>query len=170
MTLFKNSRKNMISIRPIAAKDNERMAKILRDSLTEFGANKPGTAYFDAATDDMYSLFQKEKSAYWVAEKNGEIIGGAGIYATDGLPENTCELARVYLDHKARGHGYGQQMIEHCFAHAKDMGYEKIYLETLPELKIAVPLYERLGFEYLDAPLGKTGHFGCDIWMMKTFI
>ncbi len=158
----------MITIRPLATKDNVRMATILRDSLTEFGANKPGTAYFDAATDDMFSLFLKPKSAYWVAELDGNVVGGAGIYATDGLPSDTCELARVYFNPQGRGKGYGQLMIEHCFAEAKQLGYQKIYLETLPELNIAVPLYERLGFEYLDAPLGQTGHFGCNIWMLKT--
>lgn len=157
----------MINIRNIQTTDNVAIAQILRDSLTEFGANKPGTAYFDTATDDMFTLFQKEKSAYWIAEKNDKTIGGAGIYATDGLPDDTCELARVYLDGEARGHGYGQQMIEHCFVQAKAMGYKKMYLETMPELKIAVPLYERLGFEYLDAALGATGHFGCGIWMLK---
>jgi putative acetyltransferase len=28
-------------------------------------------------------------------------------------------------------------------------------------------VYERAGFRYLDAPLGDTGHFGCDVWMLK---
>ena len=55
--------------------------------LTEFNANKPGTVYFDATTDNLFELFQKEKSVYYVAEINGKVVGGCGIYPTEGLPE-----------------------------------------------------------------------------------
>ena len=26
--------------------------------------------------------------------------------------------------------------------------------------------YEKFGFQYLDGPMGETGHFGCDRWML----
>jgi putative acetyltransferase len=42
-----------------------------------------------------------------------------------------------------------------------------MYLETMPELKPALKAYERFGFQYLSAPMGNTGHFGCDRWMIK---
>jgi putative acetyltransferase len=42
-----------------------------------------------------------------------------------------------------------------------------MYLETLPELHQAVKVYEKFGFRYLKGPLGNTGHFGCDLWMLK---
>jgi putative acetyltransferase len=42
-----------------------------------------------------------------------------------------------------------------------------MYLETMPELTIAVPMYEKNGFQYLEAPLGNSGHFGCAIQMLK---
>lgn len=45
-----------------------------------------------------------------------------------------------------------------------------MYLETMPELKIAVPMYEKLGFTYLNEPQGNSGHGGCDIWMIKDLI
>ena len=37
----------------------------------------------------------------------------------------------------------------------------------MPELSIAVPMYEKFGFTYLSGPLGDSGHNGCNIWMMK---
>jgi putative acetyltransferase len=61
----------------------------------------------------------------------------------------------------------GKLLMEKCFTAAKAHGYKKIYLETMPELNIAVPLYEKMGFTYLPAPLGSSGHDGCDIWMIK---
>ena len=47
------------------------------------------------------------------------------------------------------------------------MGYKKVYLETMPELGKAVSVYEQFGFQYLNGPMGNTGHFGCDVWMIK---
>jgi putative acetyltransferase len=50
---------------------------------------------------------------------------------------------------------------------AKSVGYTHAYLETMPELKKAVAVYEALGYKYLNGPLGDSGHHGCDIWMLK---
>ena len=60
-----------IQIRPIAPSDNLLLAKVIRDALTEFGANKPGTVFFDPTTDALYELFQTKGSAYFIAEENG---------------------------------------------------------------------------------------------------
>jgi putative acetyltransferase len=54
-----------------------------------------------------------------------------------------------------------------CFQQAKTLGYKQIYLETMPELRHAIGLYEKAGFNYLPGPLGSSGHFGCDLWMIK---
>ncbi len=157
-----------VQIRPIAQADNKAMATIIRTALTEFGANKPGTVFYDDTTDHLYELFQSTPlSAYFVAEKNGELIGGAGIFPTEGLPANTCELVKMYLHKSARGMGLGRYMIDQCILTAKEKGFTQIYLETMPELKKAVSVYEKFGFHYLNGPMGNSGHNGCDIWMLR---
>ncbi len=156
-----------ITIRTIQPYDNEAMAVIVRTSLAEFGANKPGTVYYDPTTDALYELFQTNGSVYFVAEEEGKLLGGGGIYPTEGLPANTCELVKMYLHKDARGKGLGKRMIEQSLTWAKDNGYEQVYLETMPELKQALKVYELFGFEYLDGPMGNSGHFGCDRWMLK---
>jgi len=154
-------------IRPLAKKDNKEIAVIIRSVLAEFKANKPGTVYYDSTTDDLFSLFQTKHSGYFVAIMNDEIVGGSGVYPTPGLPEGCCELVKLYLSPIARGKGIGKALIQQCFTSAKEFGYKSMYLETMPELSIAVGLYEQLGFKYLQGPLGNSGHFGCDIWMLK---
>lgn len=158
---------NNLLIRPIQLSDNAFIAKIIRESLTEFGANKPGTVYYDDSTDHLYELCRQEGSVYYVAEKNGEIIGGAGIYPSKGLPPGVCELVKMYLKKEARGAGLGRMLINKCVEFAELTGYEIIYLETMPELKNAVMMYKKYGFEPLAGPIGDTGHFGCDVWMTK---
>lgn len=158
---------NNITIRKISSQDNAVLASIIRTSLTEFGANKPGTVFFDDTTDHLYEMFQKPGSIYFVAELNNEVLGGAGIYPTEGLPEDTCELVKMYLRSETRGKGLGRLLIDKCLEFAKGFGYKQVYIETMPELKKAVSVYEKFGFEYLNGPLGNTGHYGCDVWMLK---
>jgi putative acetyltransferase len=156
-----------IRIRNIEWSDNAQLAVIVRDTLTEFGANVPGTVYFDPTTDALYELFQTPRSAYFIAEMEGKIVGGGGIYPTENLPSDTCELVKMYLLPEARGIGLGRMMMERCLETAQSNGFEQVYLETLPELKQAVKVYEKFGFEYLCAPLGNSKHFGCGLWMLK---
>jgi putative acetyltransferase len=158
-----------VFIRSIKPGDNPALAKIVRNTLAEFGANHPGTVFYDPTTDDLYNLFQKERSIYYVAERNKVIAGGAGIYPSDGLPPDTCELVKMYLLPQARGHGLGKILINRSLDFAKQAGYEKVYLETMPELKQALKIYEKFGFKYLGGPMGNTGHYGCDRWMLLEF-
>ena len=157
-----------ISIRKIEPTDNLALAKIIRDALTEFKANKPGTVYFDDSTDHLYELFQQEKGIYNVAIDNDQVIGGGGIVHTTGLAMDTCELVKLYLSPAARGKGIGRALMQKCLEEAKNAGYKKVYLETMPELISAIPLYEKFGFTYLTGALGNSGHSGCDIWMIKS--
>ncbi len=156
-----------ISIRPLRAGDNISIAAIIRKILAEFGANKPGTVYFDPTTDNLFQLFETPDSAYFIAEAEGDIVGGSGVFPTPGLPDGCCELVKLYLVSEMRGQGLGLMLMEKCFQKAIDFGYTSMYLETMPELRSAIGLYEKAGFSYLPGPLGRSGHFGCDLWMIK---
>ena len=156
-----------MQIRNLILKDNAAMAKIIRNSLEEFNAAKPGTVYFDETTDRLSEVFSAPRSAYFVIDINDEIAGGAGIFPTEGLPADTCELVKMYVAKKFRGNGYGQTLLEKCIQQAKKEGFTKIYIESMPELRNALGMYEKNGFEYISGPLGNSGHTGCDLWMIK---
>ncbi len=158
---------NKLTIRTIEQADNTALAKVIRDTLKEFNANKPGTVYFDERTDHLFEEFRVDHSIYFVVEQNGAILGGAGIYPTANLPSGTCELVKFYLLPEVRGKGIGKLLMQKCIAEAENMGYKKIYLETMPELTIAIPMYEKFGFTYLPSAQGNSGHTGCDVWMIK---
>lgn len=156
-----------IEIRPIREEDNTKLAAVIRKTLTEFKADKPGTVFYDESTDHLSQVFKTPGSFYFVALLNGELVGGAGIFPTAGLPAKTAELVKMYLLPQARGKGFGKALIEKALEKAKATSYNRIYLETMPELKQAVKVYEKMGFRKRDAPLGNSGHFSCDIWMEK---
>jgi putative acetyltransferase len=156
-----------LHIRPIEQKDNVAIAAVIRATLAEFGANKPGTVYFDPTTDALYELFRTPGSYYFIATIDNMVVGGCGIYPTENLPTGTCELVKLYLQTSARGTGLGKQLLEKAMQWAKENGYHQIYLESMPELSKAVSIYEKVGFQRIDHPLGNSGHSGCDIWMTK---
>jgi len=159
--------KDKIIIRKIIADDNAKLAAIIRSSLEEFNAVKPGTVYFDESTDHLYEVFRQERSCYFVATLNGEVIAGAGIFPTEGLPSNTCELVKMYVASPARGKGLGKILLQQCIDEAKNNNFKKMYIETMPELTNAIEMYKKFGFTFIPTSIGNSGHTGCDLFMMR---
>lgn len=143
------------------------LATIIRTALEEHHCAKPGTVYTDPTTDDLFALFRAEGAYYIVAEEEGKILGGAGVFPTEGLPLGYAELVKLYLSKEARGKGIGKALLEKNIEKARHLGYDTLYLESFPELDHAVGLYRKVGFEEIGQPMGNSGHYGCTIWMLK---
>ncbi len=158
---------NNFTIREIKQEDNPKIAKTIRDILVEFGVPKVGTAYADKLLDTLFETYNIKNAIYFIIEKEGEIFGGAGIKQLDNYDGNVCELQKMYFLPEARGIGLGKVLIELCLQKAKEFGFEKCYLETLPYMKDARKLYKKVGFKNLDARMGDTGHYSCNLWMLK---
>lgn len=157
-----------VTIRPVQAQDNARIAGIIRAAFLEFGAPTKNTVFEDPTTDHLFELFQTAHALLWVAEQDGELLGCCGIYPTEGLPEGCTELVKFYLSGAARGKGVGKALFLRCLEAASGLNYKEVYLESLPQFATAVGMYEKMGFRKLDHPLGNSGHTGCTIWMLKT--
>ncbi|WP_316759484.1 GNAT family N-acetyltransferase [Pedobacter aquatilis] len=155
-----------IKIRKIEESDNKELATLIRVIFREFKIDKPGTVYTDPTTDHLYDVFKQEGSDYWLAEEDGVILGGCGIYPTDGLPDGCVELVKFYLSADARGKGIGKILMQKSIESAQHYGYNEVYLESFPELSTAIGMYEKAGFKKLDHALGNSGHFACNIWML----
>lgn len=154
-------------IRSIQPEDNQQIAALIRKVLTEFKRNQAGTVFTDPTTDQLYRLFDTKGAAYWIAAEDDRILGGCGIYPTEGLPEGCAELVKFYLDPEARGQGVGKKLLEQCFDWARSAGIKQLYLESFPEFTTAIALYERYGFRYIKEALGNSGHYACNVWMIK---
>jgi len=166
--LQENNNLMAVNIREIKKQDNEELARIIRETLVEFDVPKIGTVYSDPDTDHLFELFEKAPASfYYVAEEDGVLIGGCGIYPTQGLPTGYAELVKLYLTNATRGRGIGKLLMDKCYETATEMGYTHLYLESFPQLAKAVSLYDKAGFKSLDGALGNSGHFACTIWMLK---
>lgn len=154
-------------IREIQKEDNVQIAAVIREVFISDNYPKTGTAFADTQLDFMFETYDKPRAVYFVVEENGKIVGGGGVSQLENSTENICELQKMYFLQEARGKGIGYQMIQKCLQKATDYGYSNCYLETLPEMITAQYLYQKVGFEYLCAPIGDTGHSTCPVWMIK---
>jgi putative acetyltransferase len=155
-----------MEIRKIEKRDNEAMGGIVQSVLLEMGAPKVGTAYADPFLFNLFETYDKQKAIYFVIEKDNKILGGAGIDQLQSTTENICELQKMYFLPEARGGGLGKKLMDMCLQAAKDFGYQKCYLETLPYMEAAQKLYIKTGFRNLEKPIGVTGHNACSVWMI----
>tara|TARA_B100001059_G_scaffold173099_1_gene173314 strand:+ start:4514 stop:4993 length:480 start_codon:yes stop_codon:yes gene_type:complete len=154
-------------IRSVNQSDNKYLAVILREVLVEMQIPQKGSAYEDPELDNMYEAYQFSRSEYFVVEEDKKILGGAGISPLKDADINICELQKMYFHKTLRGRGIGQKMIDLCLDFALESGYEKCYIETMPNMVDAQKLYLKTGFQYINSPLGNTGHNACPVWMIK---
>jgi len=84
----------------------------------------------------------------------------AGCVALRPLFHRDAEMKRLYVRSQHRGAGLGRLLATTVIAAAKDLGYESLKLDTLPQMKAAQRMYEKLGFRdtarYNDNPIAGT--------------
>ena len=75
----------------------------------------------------------------------------AGTIALRRLDSRSGEVKRLYLRPQFRGQGLGRLLVDAVMDRARDLGYEALYADTLPVMTDALSLYERMGFERVEA-------------------
>jgi len=154
-------------IRKLKPSDNAAIAKVIREVSAEYGLTEDkGFSVADPTLDSLYQVYQAENSCYWVIEKSGEVLGGAGIAPLQG-EQGICELQKMYFLPNVRGKGLAKRLTQLCFDFASQQGFTGCYLETTDNLKEAISLYQKLGFRQLPHAMGNTGHCDCEVRMLK---
>jgi putative acetyltransferase len=156
-------------IRPIKTADNSAIEVVIREVLTEFGANKPGFAWQDDSLSALSTAYSEPNEQYWVVSNQGSIIGGCGIAALSPKLDGVCELQKMYLLPAARGKGLGDSLITTALEFAS-RHFRWCYLETLANMSAAENLYRSTGFMRLPKPIIETEHSGCDRWYLRELI
>ena len=84
----------------------------------------------------------------WLATVNNE---AAGCVMYKRLSATTAEIKRLYVRPSGRGHGFGRRLVEMSIEAITAAGYSEVVLDSDPELSTAIAMYERMGFEYVEA-------------------
>ncbi len=149
-------------IRLIEARDDPALAAIIRTVMPEFGAGGKGFAIHDPEVDGMSQAYSPSRCDYFVVEREGRVEGGGGVAPLEGGDADTCELRKMYFLPSLRGLGAGRALMQQCLDRARKFDFHRCYIETLTGMDAAAALYRKSGFSPIAAPLGNTGHGGCN--------
>ena len=154
-------------IKKLIPEYNNQMAKLIKYNLKNHGLDIPGTAYFDSSLDNLCEFYsESDKRGYYViTDENDKVLGGIG-FAEFEVFDGCAELQKLYLDDSVKGLGLGYVMMEFIESKVKEAGYNKAYLETHSNLKVAIHLYERIGYERIDRP-SDVAHGAMDYFFLQ---
>lgn len=104
---------------------------------------------FEDELRDLPGRYAPPRGRLYIASVGNEPVG---CVAMRELASTICEMKRLFLRETARGHGIGNALIKLLIANAREIGYEKMRLDTYPpKMGKAVSLYEAHGFRPIDA-------------------
>jgi ribosomal protein S18 acetylase RimI-like enzyme len=107
---------------------------------------------FSKELDSLPQMYGAPRGVLLLAEMEGMPAGCAAVRPLDDV---TCELKRVYVRSDFRGTGMGRRLTESAMRAAREMGYTRMRLDTLPQMAAAQLLYESLGFHDIPAYYGE---------------
>jgi putative acetyltransferase len=147
----------MVEIRPLKVSEVEAAKQVITTVCFEFFGQAP-VEFEDM--DDIQSQYSDDAGTFLVLTDEDKIVGTGALRRLDNC---TCELKRMWFLKECRGRGWGKEMAQLLLKYAKEKGYQRVRLDTSPNLEQAVALYEKLGFQriesYHDGP--------CSIFMEK---
>jgi ribosomal protein S18 acetylase RimI-like enzyme len=90
-----------------------------------------------------------------------------GCFAIRKFQDSVCELKRMYLRNDFQGKGIGKAMLKNAIVLGRELGYERMRLDTLPTMKSAIKLYSKVGFYEIEPyrfnPIEGTKYFEIDL-------
>lgn len=99
---------------------------------------------FEKELEDIDRQYGPPEGALILASRDGEVIG---CVAVRKFAEGEAELKRMFVLPGHRGLKLGENLLLRALQAAKDLGYQKLKLDTLPTMISAIRLYEAHGFK-----------------------
>ena len=108
---------------------------------------------FDQELEALPGQYAPPGGALLIA-RDGDLA--AGCVALRRCDATSGEMKRMYVREQYRGSGLGRRLAIAVIEEAKQRGYTRVLLDTLPKLAPAIALYRDLGFRetgpYLESP------------------
>ena len=99
---------------------------------------------FDKELAELPGAYAPPAGRLLLVEFDGQLTACVALHKLDS---DVCEMKRLYLRPQFRGHGLGRVLAERIIAEARQIGYQRMRLDTVePVMKDAVAMYRKLGF------------------------
>jgi len=135
----------MVQIRPARTPDDlVTVANLFREYQRAIGVDLCFQG-FEAELDSLPGRYAEPAGGVWLAS------GDTGVVALRPLPDDDCEMKRLYVAPTARGTGLGLRLAELCVEEARVREYRTMRLDTLATMAAANHVYGSLGFAETDA-------------------
>jgi carbonic anhydrase len=157
-----------VTLHPLTAGDSEALEQV-RQYFRNYAAWLGVDLSYQNFDQEMASLpgaYTAPEGRLFFAEVDGRPAGCVGVRP---LPdsEGVCEMKRLYVTPEERGHGVGAALALAAIKAAKEIGYRKLIIDTLPSMRMAVKLYRELGFteapSYYQTPVEGTMFLALDL-------
>jgi carbonic anhydrase len=155
-----------VTLRTLSASDTtaiEQVRQYFRNYAAWLGVDL-SYQNFDQEMASLPGAYAEPQGRLFFAELNGAPAGCVGIRP---FSEGVCEMKRLYVSPEARGHGVGRALALAAIGAAKEIGYKRLMLDTLPNMRMAVKLYRELGFTetpaYYPSPVEGTIFLSLDL-------
>jgi putative acetyltransferase len=138
----------MIAIRQVEdQKDAEQARELFREYEAWLGLDLC-FQNFEKELAELPGAYAPPTGRLLLAFENDQL---AGCVALRKLGDGVCEMKRLFLRPQFHGNGRGRQLAEGIIAEARDAGYERMRLDTLPQhMGKAIALYRSLGFREIE--------------------
>jgi ribosomal protein S18 acetylase RimI-like enzyme len=132
--------------------DFDAARRLFREYATTLGVDL-GFQHFEDEIAAIETLYAPPRGALLLLRRGGEPVGCVGLRQLG----NDAEMKRLYVIPAARRHGAGRALVEAICDKARELGYRRIFLDTLPSMVEAQTLYCSIGFvetvAYYDNPI-----------------
>ena len=142
----------MQTIQPESAAEWDQVRELFREYWASFGFS-PCFQGFEAEVADLPGAYAPPGGALVLALVEGQAAGCAALRRFDA---QRCEAKRLYVRPRFRGLGMGRALLDWVIAEARTIGYREMVGDTIPQMAVALAMYDRAGFErtgpYAEAP------------------
>jgi ribosomal protein S18 acetylase RimI-like enzyme len=146
-----------VTIRSCSLHDAEVIVSLgirtFRDTFDEMNSPQNMMLYINSTFTirKIKEELQEPGSVFFLAEQDNEAVGYARVRSSKtpaGLDGNSClEIERLYADKKFIGKRVGHILMSSCLHHAKEHGYDCVWLGVWESNARAIAFYEKWGFE-----------------------